>query len=289
MSSNGDGYDLAFANSPTQVTSSDSTDTSFSELAATPNECENQPKLRRLRARARRQRRNPEKPLSCPAKLDIPYRQPSGQNRQTSGESTEPNTSTQQEDTSGGKKPTGSPGPTPEPWLIPVPEPKWAGYNPTCFSKTYGLLPLAVCDSSPYQLPSSYDLHGEPNLAFSQPPKWEGPRHAGDIGPQPVQLGIDLINSKSWQLNYAWLGMYFPRFQFSFPNISFFSPPSLIFTNPPSPQPHPPFPHQLQEKRKKILDIFLSIRLFIIYTKKKSPPSSYLMRGRNRECQVLVL
>lgn len=222
MTSNGDEYDLAFPNSPTQVTSSDSrADASFSELAATPNECEDQPRLRRLRARARRQRRNPDKPLSCPARVEIPYRQPPEQNRQTSGESTEPNISTQQ-DTTEGKKTTGSPGPTPEPWLIPVSEPKWDGYNPTCFSKTYGLLPLAVCDSSPYQLPSSYDLHGEPNLAFSQPPKWEGPRHAGDIGPQPVQLGIDLNNPKSWQLNYAWLGTYFPRFQFSFPNLSFF-------------------------------------------------------------------
>lgn len=288
MTSNGDEYDLDFPNSPTQVTSSDSrTDASFSELAATPNECEDQPRLRRLRARARRQRRNPDKPLSCPAKVEIPYRQPPEQNRQTSGESTEPNISTQQ-DTTGGKKTTGSPGPTPEPWLIPVSEPKWDGYNPTCFSKTYGLLPLAVCDSSPYQLPSSYDLHGEPNLAFSQPPKWEGPRHAGDIGPQPVQLGIDLNNPKSWQLNYAWLGTYFPRFQFSFPNLSFFrffsfsffflfgflhpknALPFLIFfffTTSPSPQPHPPVSHPLQEKRKKkkkILIIFLSINLLII-------------------------
>ena len=210
MTSNGNGYDLAFANSPTQFTSSDSTDTSFSEVAANPNECENQPKLKRLRARTRRQRRNPQEPVSCPAKLETPYTQPAGQNRQFSGEST------------GGKQPTGSPNPIPEPWLIPVPEPEWAGYSPTCFSKTYGLLPLAVCDSSLYQFPSSYDLHGEPNLAFSQPPKWDGPRQPGDIGPQPVQLGIDLNNPKSWQLNNAWLGMYFPAFQFPFPNLSFF-------------------------------------------------------------------
>lgn len=255
---------MAFANSPTQVIASDSTDTSFSELAATPNECENQPKLRRLRARARRQRRNPEKPLSCPAKLEIPYRQPSGQNRQTSGESTEPNTSTQQEDTTEGKKPTGSPGPTPEPWLIPVPEPKWAGYNPTCFSKTYGLLPLAVCDSSPYQLPSSYDLHGEPNLAFSQPPKWEGPRHAGDIGPQPVQLGIDLINSKSWQLNYAWLGMYFPRFQLSFPNISFLFF-SLYFYKPSLPSTPPPFPPPAPREKKKKSLLFSCLYIYLLF------------------------
>lgn len=242
---------MAFANSPTQLTSSDSTDTSFSEVAANPNECENQPKLKGLRARAQRQRRNPQKPVSCPAKLEIPYTQPSGQNRQTSGESTEPNTRTQQ-DITRGKQPTGSPDPTPEPWLIPVPEPKWAGYNPTCVSKTYGLLTLAVCDSSPYQLPSSYDLHGEPNLAFSQPPKWDGPRQAGDISPQPSQLGIDLNNPKSWQLNNAWLGMYFPAFSFLFlflisPSFFFFfSSPSqkmlsfLIFYNPsPFPPPTP--------------------------------------------------
>lgn len=236
MTSNGNGYDLAFANSPSQFTSSDSTDTSFSEVAANPNECENEPKLKRLRARARRQRRNPQEPVSCPAKLEIPYTQPAGQN---SGEPTEPNIRTH-----GGKQPTD---PIPEPWLIPVPEPKWAGYNPTCFSKTYGLLPLAVCDSSPYQLPSSYDLHGEPNLAFSQPPKWDGPRQPGDIGPQPVQLGIDLNKPKSWQLNNAWLGMYFPAFQFPFPNFFFFFLSSsqkmlsfLIFTT------HPPSPHPLE-------------------------------------------
>lgn len=222
MTGNADGYDLAFANSPTQVTSSDTTDTSFSEVAATPKECENQPKLKRLRARARRQRRNSQKPVSCPATLGIPYTQPLGQNRQTSGESTEANTSTQQDITEG-KQPTGSPNPIPEPWLIPVPPPKWAGYNPTCFSKTYGLLPLAVCDSTPYPLPSSYDLHGKPNLAFSKPPKWEVSRQSGDIGPQPVQLGLDLNNPKSWQLNNAVLGMYFCAFiQFPFPNLSFF-------------------------------------------------------------------
>lgn len=109
---------------------------------------------------------------------------------QPSGESTENNNI-------GGKQAPGDPLQIPPPWLIVVPESDWKNNNPTCLSKTYGLLPLGVCDSSPYQLPSLYDLHGN---------TWQGPHTAGDSTPQPTQLGLDSNNAKAWQLSDARLG-----------------------------------------------------------------------------------
>lgn len=174
VNSNADGYDLAFANGQPQVTTPDSTDTSLSHLAATPNDCKDHTQPERLRGRAQRLKRDPQKPQVCPVKIESPEMQPPG-------EGTDPNTSE--------NLPAAGSLRIPPPWLIVVPDQDWKNNNPTCFSKTYGLLPLGVCDSSPNPLPSTYDLHGKPNLAFSQ-------QQPGDPT-QPTQL---------WQLSNARLG-----------------------------------------------------------------------------------
>lgn len=180
MTSNADRYDLAFANGQPQVTTPESTDTSLSDLAASPDDCKGPTQPERLRGRARRLKRDPQKPQVCPVKIEGPEMQPSGESTGTNN--------------IGGKQDLLQ---IPPPWLIVVPEPDSKNYNPTCFSKSYGLLPLGVCDSSPYQLPSLYDLHGN---------TWQGPQQAGDSTPQPTQLGLGSNNAKAWQLSDARLG-----------------------------------------------------------------------------------